>query len=71
MSIAGEVQFHPNGIFTGCIAGNANVDLQPNSYIQWISPEGKGLDFPMGVGDSDETPIVTGLSIESWEIERQ
>jgi len=33
LSIAGEVQFHPNGIFTGCIAGNVNVDLQPNSTI--------------------------------------
>ena len=70
MSIAGEVQFHPNGIFTGCIAGDANVDLQPNSYIQWISPEGKGLDVPWGAGGADETPIVTWLSIESWEVIR-
>jgi len=68
MSIAGEVEFQPSGDFTGCIAGDAHVQLQPGNTISWISPEGKGLDFPMGVGDDDKLPPVTGLSIESWEI---
>jgi len=68
MSIAGKVWFKPSGEFTGCLAGNAEVDLQPGCTINWISPEGKGLDFPMGVGDDDELPPVAGLSIESWEI---
>ena len=68
LSIAGETLFHPNGDFTGCIAGNVHVQLQPESTLDWISPEGKGLDFPMGVGDIDELPPVTGLSISSWEI---
>jgi len=71
MSITGEVFFHPSGDFTGCIAGNTHVQLQPGCTINWISPEGKGLDFPMGVGDNDELPPVTGLSIKSWQIERQ
>jgi hypothetical protein len=67
MSITGEMNFQPSGDFTGCVAGNVHVQLQPGCTINWISPEGKGLDFPMGVGD-DELPPVTGLNILSWEI---
>jgi len=68
LSIAGIVTFQPSGDFTGCIAGDAHVQLQPESTINWISPEGKGLDFPMGIGDVNELPPVTGLRIVSWEI---
>ena len=68
LSIKGIVEFHPSGDFTGCVAGNVNVDLLPNSEIYWISPEGKGLDFPMGVGDDDELPPIDKMNIESWEI---
>ena len=71
MSITGTVNFQPSGDFTGCIAGNAHVQLQPNCTINWISPEDKGLDFPMGVGDDDELPPVAEVSIESWEIIQQ
>jgi len=71
MSIAGKVNFQPSGDFTGCIAGNAHVELKPGNTINWISPEGKGLDFPMGVGDDDELPPVTGVRIESWEVSQQ
>jgi len=70
MSITDEVWFHPNGDFTGCIAGDANVQLSPGGTINWIDPEGMGLDFPMGVGDDDELPPVTGVSIEYWEVIR-
>ncbi len=68
MSITGETFVHPSGDFTGCIVGDAHVQLQPGSTISWISPEGKGLDVPLGVGDDDRLPPVTGLSIASWEI---
>jgi hypothetical protein len=68
MSITGETFVHPSGDFTGCIVGDAHVQLQPGSTISWISPEGKGLDVPLGVGDDDRLPPVTGLGIESWEI---
>jgi len=68
MSITGETFVHPSGDFTGCIVGDAHVQLQPGSTISWISPEGKGLDVPLGVGDDDRLPPVTGLSIVSWEI---
>jgi len=71
MSITDVVWFHPNGDFTGCIAGDAHVELSPGGTINWISPEDKGLDFPMGVGDDDELPPVTEVSIESWEIKQQ
>jgi hypothetical protein len=67
-SITGEVNFQPSGNFTGCIAGNAHVQLQPGNTISWISPEGKGLNVPWGVGDNDELPPVTGLGIDSWQI---
>jgi len=67
-SIAGQVDFQPGGDFTGCIAGNAHVQLQPGNTISWISPEGKGLNVPWGVGDIDKLPPVTGTRIESWEI---
>jgi len=68
MSITGQTYFHPSGNFTGCIVGNTHVQLQPGCTINWISPEGKGLDFPMGIGDINELPPVTGVRIVSWEI---
>ena len=69
LSITGETYFHPSGDFTGCVAGNAHVQLQPGCTINWISPEDKGLDVPWGVGDIDELPPVTGIRVLSWEIE--
>ena len=68
LSLEGEVNFQPSGDFTGCVAGNVHVQLQPGCTISWISPEGKGLNVPWGVGDGDKLPPVTGLSIASWEI---
>jgi hypothetical protein len=68
LSIEGEVTFQPSGNFIGCVAGNVNVQLQPGNTINWVSPEGKGLNVPWGVG-GNETPVVTGLSILSWQIE--
>jgi len=69
MSVEGTTDFNPSGDFTGCVAGNTHVQLQPGCTINWISPEGKDLDFPMGVSDDDKLPPVTGLSILSWQIE--
>jgi cytoskeletal protein CcmA (bactofilin family) len=67
MSITGKVNFQPSGDFTGCIAGDAHVQLQPGCTVNWISPEDKGLDFP-GMGDGDESSPINELSIDSWEI---
>ena len=71
MSIEGIVNFQPSGDFTGCIAGNVDVNLQPGNTIDWISPEGKGLNFPMGGSDDDESPPINRMNIESWEIIQQ
>jgi hypothetical protein len=70
MSITGTVNFQPRGDFTGCVAGNVHVQLQPNCTINWINPEGKGLNFP-GVDGGGELPPVSEVRIESWEIIQQ
>jgi len=70
MSLEGTVWFKPSGDFTGCVAGNVKVTLQPGNTINWISPEGKGLDFP-GVEGGDEPPPVNVVNIDSWEIIQQ
>ena len=66
LSITGATSFQPNGDFTGCVAGDKTVKIQSGSTIDWISPDGKGLDFPMG-GLGEELQI-NGISIESWQI---
>jgi Tfp pilus assembly protein PilX len=71
MSLEGEVQFNPGTDFTGCVAGNVDVQLQPGNTINWVSPEGKGLNFPMGGSDDDELPPIDIMNIESWEIIQQ
>ena len=72
MSIQGTVWFKPSGDFTGCIAGKVDVQLQPKCALDWVSPEGKGLDFPMGTGDDpNELPAIIGVRIESWEVSQQ
>jgi hypothetical protein len=68
LSLEGEINFQPSGNFTGCVAGNVHVQLQPGNEIYWIDPEGKGLNVPWGANDG-KLPPVTGLSIRSWEIE--
>ena len=68
LSLEGMVDFQPSGDFTGCIAGNAHVQMQPHCQIYWTDPEGKGLNVPWGV-DEGKLPPVTGLSVLSWEIE--
>jgi len=70
LSLEGEVQFNPGTSFTGCIAGNAHVQLQPGNTINWVDPEGKGLDFP-GVEGGGEPPPVDVVNIETWEIIQQ
>ena len=71
MSVEGTTTIQPSGTFYGCIAGNVCVDVKSghNATITHTPPEGKDLNFPMGVGDGDKLPPVTGLRIESWEIE--
>ena len=66
LSIEGEVDFQPSGDFTGCVAGNTHVQLQPGCTINWIDPEGKVINFPMGGGNNQSS--TSGLRIDSWEV---
>ena len=71
MSLGGTMTLQPSGTFYGCVAGNVCVGVKSgcDAIITHTAPEGKGLDFP-GVEGGDEPPPVTGVSIESWEIEQ-
>ena len=68
MSIDNQVWFNPNGDFTGAIAGEAHVQLQPNNYLQWIDWRDKPLNFPTGGDDDDALLVPGGINIDSWEI---
>ena len=51
MSIEGTVQMQPNGDFYGSVAGDTEVDLQPNNTLTWREPPA-GLNFPDGTTGS-------------------
>ena len=75
MSVEGATTLQPSGAFYGCIAGNLCVDAKSGEDATIINSglgEGQDLNFPMGIGDDpNELPPITGVSIESWEIEQQ
>jgi len=48
MSIEGWVWFKPQGDFYGSVAGDVEVQLQPNTTLTWVDPEGAGYDLPAG-----------------------
>jgi hypothetical protein len=46
MSVIGQVNFQPQGNFYGSVAGDTNINLQPNCTINWINPGVADLDMP-------------------------
>jgi len=74
MSIEGTTTLQPSGTFYGCIAGNLCVDAKSGEDATIINNglgEGQDLNFPMGIGDDpNELPLITGVSIYSWEVIR-
>jgi hypothetical protein len=71
MSLGGTMTLQPSGTFYGCVAGNALVEAKSGYNATIINRglgEGEGLDFPMGVGGTDELPPVTGTDIVSWKV---
>ena len=67
-SVEGTVFFGPQGDFTGAIAGNVEVQLQPNSGVTWGPPPGD-LNFPGGGGGGGLIwGIHTWLYNETYEI---
>ena len=64
-----QVNFQPMGDFYGSLAGEALVNLQPDSSLIKTTPPGT-LNFPgIGVGGSSGGPASTLFTIETWEID--
>jgi len=65
MSVEGTIQLNPGSDFYGAIVGNIDVTLQPNITLSWLSPEGKGLNFP-GADPNDSSKWI--WKINTWEV---
>jgi len=68
MSVEGTIDLKPLSSFYGAIVGNVDVTLQPNISLTWLSPEGKGLNFPT------DDPINKSKwiwKIDTWEVSQQ
>jgi Flp pilus assembly pilin Flp len=65
MSVGGTVKLNPGSDFYGSVIGNVDVVLQPGINLSWLSPEGKGINFP-GMDASD--PSKWTWIIYSWEV---
>lgn len=48
MSIEGFTTLNPGSTYYGSIAGNAEVDLQPNIQLKWIAPDIVDFELPSG-----------------------
>ncbi|MFC1910746.1 hypothetical protein ACFLXC_05640 [Chloroflexota bacterium] len=46
MSVEGQVDFQPQGDFYGSVAGDTNINLQPNCTLNWVNPGVAELDMP-------------------------
>jgi hypothetical protein len=68
MSIDGKVWFKPQGDFSGSLAGDANVDLQPGCTMTWTPWQGRGLNLPDFAYQSD---AVSEVAIRTWEVNPQ
>ncbi len=64
MSIDGLVNFQPGESFTGCLAGNVEVALNPGSTLTWEPGPPADLNFPdPTTGDSAGRDVI----IRTWE----
>jgi hypothetical protein len=66
MSVECTINVQPGGNFYGSIAGNANVDLQPDCFVNLVNtPEG-GLNFPGGgtTGTAGDAPPLLNYNIQ-------
>ncbi len=63
MSIDGLVNFQPGESFTGCLAGNVEVALNPGATLTWVEPPPE-LNFP-----DPTTGDIAGrdMVIHTWE----
>jgi len=64
MSVSGTTNLQPGGVFYGAIAGSIEVDLQPNTSLNYPESGFEGLiNFP---GFVEPNQLI--YSIESWEV---
>jgi len=66
MSVEETVSFKPQGDFYGSLAGNIEVNLQPNCTLTWNGPP-PTLKYP----GSDPSDINVIQAIRTWEIDLQ
>ncbi|MBA7702872.1 hypothetical protein ES703_111647 [subsurface metagenome] len=66
-SLTGTVNFQPQGDFYGSIAGDVEVNLQPDSTINWVPPPG-GLNLP-GMGGSGTGGFGSSVTKYTWKID--
>jgi hypothetical protein len=66
MSVLGTTTLNPGGDFYGSIAGSVEVDLQPNSSLNYPEDEGWFGDLNFLIGFQDLL-----YSIYSWEVSQQ
>jgi hypothetical protein len=75
MSVDGTTTLQPSGTFYGCVAGNLAVDVQSGKDAIIINNglgERQDLNFPSGVGDDpNQSPVITSVQVESWDVSRQ
>ncbi len=62
MSVDGTVSFKPMGGFKGSLAGNVEVNLQPNSSLTWTVPP-PTLKYP-----GSEPDDINVLQIRTWKV---
>ncbi|MFX1266090.1 MAG: hypothetical protein ACFFH0_11960 [Promethearchaeota archaeon] len=67
MSVDWETYMAPNGTFYGCLAGDAEVDLQPGCAIEWVPPPmgEEALNFP---GSNDSNSGRVGVSLITYSV---
>ena len=67
-SLEGTVNFNPNGAYSGSVAGQEVVGMQPGTSITWRPPPG-GLMLPgMGKGSTGSYGNITKYT---WDIDQQ
>jgi hypothetical protein len=70
MSVSSYVNFQPNGTFSGSVAGNVDVNLQPGNTLTWHSLGGTSLNVPASISGGG-MQAVTGATITNYVVSRQ
>lgn len=66
MSVLGTTTLNPVSDFYGAVVGNVDIQMQPGVTLNWVDPEGKGINFPVGEGTVGQPG--TTITIPSYVI---